>query len=144
MVLNGHLRIQSRTLSLLTFWSARRHHADEKFQKTLATRFFRVILVRRGHDPFGQRQYIFGAEQNKTIAASGTENVAKTVRFLFFAESKPWATKLIVVTTRVGPTNVSSPAFVFAHTPGAESGTTTTDRRRYSPSYISTTPKPPA
>ena len=49
---------------LLTFWSARRHHADEKFQKTLATRLFRVILVRRGHDPFGQRQYIIGAEQN--------------------------------------------------------------------------------
>ena len=64
MVLNGNLRIQSRTLSLLSFWSARRHHADEKFQKTLATRLFRVILVRRGQDPFGQRQYIFGAEQN--------------------------------------------------------------------------------
>ena len=55
---------QSRTLSLLTFWSARRHYADEKFQKTMATRLFRVILVRRGHDPFGQSQYIFGAEQN--------------------------------------------------------------------------------
>lgn len=71
---------------------------------------------------------------NKTIAASGTENVAKTVRFLFFAESKPWATKLIVVTTRVGPTNVSSLAFVFALTPGAGFGTTTTDRRWSSPS----------
>lgn len=66
---------------------------------------------------------------NKTIAASGTENVAKTVRFLFFAESKPWATKLIVVTTHVGPTNVSSHAFVFALTPGAGFGTTTTDQR---------------
>lgn len=55
---------QSRTLSLLTFWSARRHHADEKFLKTMATRLFRVILVRRGHGPFGQSQYIFGAEQN--------------------------------------------------------------------------------
>ena len=81
---------------------------------------------------------------NKTIATSGTENVAKTVRFLFFAESTPWATKLIVVTTRVGPTNVSSLAFVFALTPGAGFGTTTTDRRWSSPSCISTIPKPRA
>ena len=135
---------QSRTLSRLTFWSARRHHADEKFQKTMATRLFRVILVRRGHDPFGQNQYIFGAEQNNRRLWSGTENVAKTVRFLFFAESKPWATKWIVVTTRVGPTNVSSLAFVFALTPGAGFGTTTTDRRWSSPSCISTIPKPRA
>ena len=80
----------------------------------------------------------------KTLSASGNENVAKTARFLSFAESKRWATKLIVVTTCVGPINVSSPAFVFAHTPGAEFGTTTTDRRWSSPSYISTTPKPGA
>lgn len=55
-------------------------------------------------------------------------------QFTFFTGPKPWETELIVVTTCVGPINVSSPAFVFAHIPGAESGTTTTDRKWSSPS----------
>lgn len=39
-------------------------------------------------------------------------------QFTFFTGPKPWETELIVVTTCVGPINVSSPAFVFAHITG--------------------------
>ena len=65
-------------------------------------------------------------------------------QFTFFTGPKPWETELIVVTTCVGPINVSSPAFVFAHIPGAESGTTTTDRKWSSPSCIYSSPRPRA
>ena len=119
-----------------------RHQADKKFrglwqQDCFASFWFleaMILLVSAN----------ISLALTKTLSASGNENVAKTARFLSFAESKPWATKLIVVTTRVGPTNVSSLAFVFALTPGAGFGTTTTDRRWSSPSCISTIPKPRA
>ena len=51
----------------------------------------------------------------KTLSASGNENVAKTARFLSFAESKRWATKLIVVTTCVGPIKMYLPLHSFLH-----------------------------
>ena len=58
-----------------------------------------------------------------------------------FQSSKPWETDWIAVTTCAGLTSASFRAFVFARTPGAESGTTLMEWNRYNLSFTSITPK---